>query len=1768
MTDSTQTQEASQLNQAVADGGAYELIRRRLIEQGQTLESKLNLLNQQREAEFGKTQLEVLGRIRVRTANNCTPRDIVRINNTLLFGYNVFIGLKKETKVEDVFSLYELHTNDDIDVNPIPNAQSFLAEPKFTIDFNELYAYYKHTRLQHLQIHNQKLLATFQIGNSLTDIRVFRWSISNEGKVNYIDNRGERDLLVLPFHDFEWQATGRDDQVIGSYPHLSIMDKLFVDTINGRLTIKVENNTEDGFGIYQEKVEEEYQSLDDAEIFYAAVGALILLKIRPYREEQWRYLVFNIRTQSVERIDAIGLACIQLPEDHGIIFPGGCYLQNGELKIFTEKIEGLVFKNKVLSPNGEDVLYVFHEPEEGLFALFSYNLIRKELQNPIYAHGYCLFDDGKAVIFRAESAEATRNHPMQLWVTPFFSDEHAQSQPASKSFLGKIGNAELVRAVSDLFSIKRAISVQKPNMALYEDIISACQRVFDGYYWLDSQEVGDFASTVKSISITAELVLDEFEKVESIQAQANNALNEAKIEQQRLLKNLQSQQWQTPQKFIEGLTLLRKQLGHLQTIREFRYMNLAAVDALAVKIRDEQESLGNKTIRFLSGKSALDPYHQEIQSLEQKTQKLNTVADLNPLLATLEEMSAGLDLLNGTLSSIKIEDSTIRTSILESISVVYAKLNQAKARSKLKSKELGAGEAVAEFSAQFTLLSQSITSAMSLADTPDKCDEQLSRLSVQLEELEGRFSEHDEFLADILTKREELYEAFETKKQSLIDEQQRRAQNLINAAQRIFTGIDRRSQTFSKQDDLNTYFSSDAMVMKIAELSKQLRRLKDNVRADDLESRLKAIKEQAIRALRDKTDIFEQGGNVIKLGKHRFSVNTQGLDLTLVKRGDELAVHLTGTDFVEIIRDSQLNQLTQYWEQSLISETAKVYRGEYLAAQIIESAEGVGGEFNFEQLLQASLDEESLDKLIRTFSGSRYQEGYEKGVHDTDCGKILRKLLPLREQAGLLRYTPLVRALAIVFWAGHKDDSLLSSWCDRARSAKKLADTFAINEAFEQISAEIHIILNEWFEAKLFPEQDQSILVCQYLARELAADSLLFVSSAYADQLAKGLMAHLEKVGHKQHYLSTVGSLQNQPYALWALTESWLKGYIKFTQQRQLQRFIPEAIALLIAKGITLRVSTVELMIEIDDLLGDHTRIVSRTMKLSLDEFEERLNYHNRVVSRGFKAFQSARQNFLAAQKQQLSLESFQAKPLASFVRNKLINEVYLPIIGDNLAKQMGTVGDSKRSDLMGMLLLISPPGYGKTTLMEYMADRLGLIFVKVNCPALGHQVHSLDPANAPNATAKQELEKLNLAFEMGNNVMLYLDDIQHTHAEFLQKFISLCDGTRRIEGVWKAVPKTYDLRGKKFCVVMAGNPYTESGDMFKIPDMLANRADVYNLGDVLGGKERVFSSSYIENSLTSNSVLAPLAVRDMNDVYKFMSMAGGEDIASTELSHAYSSAEISEITSVLKKLHSVQRVILKVNQQYIASAATADKYREEPAFKLQGSYRNMNKMAEKVVAIMDDNELQEMINDHYMGEAQLLTSGAEENLLKLAELRGIQSEAQKLRWQQIKKDYLRIKATGGDDADAGTKVANQIAYLGEQLAAMQNSLGKQNALNKPIEHMSQQFSQMRKTLEQSTLDIKVINQPLPGIEVAFKTLADTIDTTFMPVVKAMNHKIDLDLNILHKVGELSQQLRAFTNTSPSNAKASYKISNSSERENSPERKNSPVQTNKPKRKK
>ncbi len=1635
-------------SQDAGPGGSYEVIHQRLMGHARELSDRTKTLNTSRKELFGGTELTVAGSERVRTENNCVPVDVVQIGGRMLFGYNVFLGLRKSIAIADVFSLVDFEVRDDgtLEFHPVAEA-TWLDEERFVREFTGLYQYYAETRLIALRNTGTKLLAVFQTGESLDSIRVFHWAIGPGGSVDYIDDRGERAFVPPPAHDFEWRDTSRDDHILGRHPHVSIEDVVFVETVGGDLTIKVEDNTEDGRGIYREDVDDPNQSLDDANIVYARLGSLVLLRIRPYMEDVTRHLVFNRRTEHVLRVDAVGDSCVQLPEDHGIIFPGGYYLQTGEFKVFPDPDPDLRYQTRVASPNGEDVLFVFNRVRDGLYVLFPYNLIRKEVQAPIRCHGWSLFEDGRLVVFRAADDEPSRVHPMQVWNTPFVSAEHAAAQPSDGSLLARVGNKDLVRGISDCFSIGRMVTDAEPTRGVYEALVQACQRSLDSYFWFGEAEVGDLQGAVTTVRDTAELIIDEFEKVQVLQQRAHVALQEARVQQGKLKDGLHPHSWHLAEDFMGALTSLRHQRGHLITMKEIRYVDRDAVDAMEEEVASEFERISQATITFLLGDNALGPLTAQIDELDGRVGQASKLTEIAPLQEELGDLTSGLDLMTEVVSGLEIDDATARAQILENLGEVFGHLNRARAVLEVRRKDIASVEARADFGAQFKLLGQSVASSVALADTPEACDDQLSKLMLQLEELEARFGEFDDFLPQLTSKREEIVEALGARRQNLLDRRQKRIGNYVRAAERIISGVTRRAKTFKTQDELNAWFASDAMVLKLRDISGQLAELGDAVKGEELLARLTSVRQEALRGLRDRLELFD-ADNLIRFGKHRFPVNTRALELTMVPRDDGMFLHLTGTDFYSRVVDEDVDAAKPWWEQSLVSEGDAVYRAEYLAARMLFAAEASRESLTMLALEDANRSDEGLLELVRGYAANRYEEGYERGVHDGDASRILSALLHLRQSGGLLRFPPRARALAALFWAWGGDEEAKTRWHRRARSFGRLRDTLGATHGLTAVAEDLAGAMVAWVdEADLgLGEGADFALAGGYLVEELQADTPTFACSAEADGLHSALVRHLEDHTALREMTDDLQLLQGQHAERFALARTWMgayaAAYAEAVQGGDAEAIAVESAARLVTEQeLNWQASHALTGETVTGLLGQHPRVRDQKMELRLDEFLGRLTAWSEVTVPAFQRWRQTRHAVLERERIRLRLEEFEPRVMSAFVRNKLINDVYLPIVGDNLAKQMGAAGDSRRTDQMGLLLLVSPPGYGKTTLMEYIASRLGLVFMKVNGPALGHDVHSLDPAEAPNATARQEVEKINLSFEMANNVMLYLDDIQHTHPEFLQKFISLCDGTRRIEGVWEGRTRTYDLRGKKFCVIMAGNPYTESGDRFQIPDMLANRADTYNLGDILEGRDEAFALSYIENSLTSNPVLQPLAAREQSDVYKLVRMARGEEVPASELSHDYSSVELSEILSVLSKLARVQEVVLRVNQEYIASAAQEDAFRTEPSFKLQGSYRNMNKLSEKIVSAMNEQELDALLRDHYIGEAQTLTTGAEANLLKFNEMLGWMEGEAAERWAAIKKEFRRQKMMGGGDDDPVSRVTGVLGGLDAQLEGIREAL-------------------------------------------------------------------------------------------------------------------------------
>lgn len=1630
------------------DGGNYEVIRKRLVDAAKALQDGARTLDDARKDAFGSTEIVVAGNTRVRTENNCVPMDIVNVGEHMVFAYNVTLGLRRETRVADVLSLHGWEDgSESLSFVDLPHSAhgGFLEDKRFIKDFQEIYTYYDSARLLTLRRVADKLLAVFQVGRSISDIKVLRFSADADGNVVYIDNRGEPDHTFPEAHDFEWIRPTSADHILGRHPHISILDEVFVETVGGDLTIKVEDNTEDGEGIYREDVDDPNQSLDDADIAYAKRGNLILLSIKPYGEDQTRFLVFNTQTRAVHRVDGIGQSCQTLPEDHGILFPGGYLLRTGELKVFDPDARGMVFERMVRSPNGEDVLYVFHRHEDGLYLLCPYNLIRKEVVNPLTAHGWSLFRDGTLVVFKA-SDTPSRVHPLQIWKTSFVSDEFHAAQPEGEGLLGRVGNRDLVRGISDAYTLVNLATREQVTRQTFEELVAAANRFNDAYYWAGEAEVGDLRGRVITLRDTAELIIDEFEKVQVLQRRAKEVLREAKKAQRTLIDDLRPETWSEVQPFMESMTALRRQRGHLITLREVRYVDLQALDALEQETVEAFDKVSRGAVEFLLGDGALKPVLAEIAELDTGIAEVTRTADLKVLTERLDTTAKGVDLLSEVVAALEVDDPTQKAAILGDIGEVYAQVNRVRATLAGKREDLAGAEATAEFAARFQLLGQAVQNGLGLADTPEAADEQLSALLLQLEELEAAFGEFDRFLPQLTEKRQEITEAFAARKQALVDARNRRIQTITGSATRILEGIARRAGTFSEVEELNAWFASDPMVMKLRQLADQLADLGDTVKQDELLARLKSSKQDALRGLRDKLELFADGDDLISLGKHKFTVNTQPLDLTAVPRDEGLALHLTGTDLYLPVTDEAFLQTRPYWGQTVISETDQVYRGEYLAATILRQTEATEG---LETLTRLAATPDQLLARVREIAVSRYEEGYERGIHDADATKILAALLELRAGAGLLRHAPSPRAVAMLFQAFAADRPDVA-WQARARSLARLrtalGPTPGVQVFARQLEASIRrFLVDSGLDADGVLADGFAAPAGDFLLEVLAQDVVRFPVSADADTLRQALERTLADHGGRTTFDDELRALDGRLPDQLALVQAWLEALAQTSPDEAVRAAgdasLEAAVAMLAEAKLDLVVSHVRTRTTVEGLLGRHPSIREGRKEIRLDAFEARLDAFIRQRVPGFRAYRKARTDMLERERHRLRVDEYKPRVMSAFVRNKLINDVYLPMIGDNLAKQLGAAGDAKRTDLMGLLLLISPPGYGKTTLMEYVANRLGLVFMKINGPSLGHGVVSLDPAEAPNATARQEVEKINLAFEMGNNVMLYLDDIQHTHPELLQKFISLCDAQRRIEGVWEGRTRTYDLRGKKFCVVMAGNPYTESGEAFQIPDMLANRADTYNLGDVLTGRDEAFALSFIENALTSNPTLAPLSGRSQKDVYKLIDMARGVEVPASELEHDYSAVELSEITGVLKHLRHCQRTLLKVNAEYIRSASMDDSTRTEPRFQLQGSYRNMNKLAEKVVSAMTESEVEALIVDHYQGESQTLTTGAESNLLKLGELRGTLTPEQKERWRQIKDDFKRTQLMGGGDDDPVTRVTGVLSGVVQQLTGIGRSL-------------------------------------------------------------------------------------------------------------------------------
>ncbi len=1693
--------------------GTYEVLRNRLRDAAGELRTRLAKLNEQRAEVFGNIDTHLLSTERVTTEHNCVPRDLVSIGDEFLFGYNVQFGLKTDIELADVFSVYRF-----ADHQFHESSLDIIGDQRFTSDFHELYRFYKGTTFTRFFRSGPMLHMVFQVGKTSRDIKSFKWRVAPTS-IEYLDNRSEHEVRDPAQHEFRWTRTTRDQHHYGAHPHISIDDKVFVETVGGDLTIKVENNTESGEGIYAEPVDNADQSLDDAEIHYAIVGNLVLLKVKPYQEDDTRYLVYNNKIQQAMRLDEIQHACVLLPGDHGIIFPGGYYLQTGEFKRFDHGQADMRYQRTIAAPNGEDYLYLFYNPESGTYIQLRYNLISQSVQTPLVCHGQTFFEKGEMVCFSTHE-EAQKHHPIQIWQTPFTGPNYVPDNQTD-SLLFKIGNKEIVRGMAECNEILGLIDKDDSYDGLYVDLGKKSSDVLDSYFWIDKDETHRLSEPVKKIRETAMAAVEEFEKVTRVRRDTRVRTEQVQADIDELVKQIERGRFESIDDFVSTLAQLREQRGHALGLKELRYVDESIVEALEATTAERAERVSRRCVDFLLTPGALDPYQERVATAGAKVADVTTVSDANALGDEVDQATSQLELLTETVSNLRIEDTTKRTEIIDNIGNVFASLNRVRSSLNARVGELASTEGRAEFASQLKLLEQTTSGYLDVCDTPEKCDEYLTKVMVQLEELEGRFAEFDDFVMQLTTRREEVYAAFESRKIQLTEKRNRRAESLSAAADRILKGIDSRARNMKSTDEIAAYFAGDLMVEKVRDIIDQLGDLDDAVRVGDLQSRLKTVREDATRQLKDRQDLYEDGGDVIRLGKHRFSVNTQPLDLTTVLRGGEMCIHLTGTQFFEALHDDALTASKDLWNQELISENGQVYRGEYLAVDLFEQIKA--GEIPMPESVSSA--------WVQTQISGRFDEGYAKGVHDHDAAAILNSLLHFDSTIDLLRHAPSVRAAANLWFHKLLDAKTRKAMTDWIGGFAKLAKAYPhaqpavefrsrlVDLATEQssqwlplfggtdsaspglpapglpspglpapglpdmhnadsaaIGSSHHAAPSSWSAASPGTNEVSAHRIADYLFDQLTHTPKKTMASGRASALFEEFAKSIPEADRQKLLTAALKNAEADPVRAFILARNWAVAFIDTSDTSDEAdpaiNYVDELAWIILTGGTeSFRIADATVATDLSDIAGSHNRIVKGTMDVHYHELLRRVRHYRSDVVPRFRRLQETKTRIVDTARDDMRLDEFKPRVLTSFVRNQLLDEVYLPLIGDNLAKQMGSAGEDKRTDRMGLLLLISPPGYGKTTLMEYIANRLGVVFMKINGPAIGHGVTSLDPEEAPNAAAREEIERLNLALEMGDNVMLYLDDIQHTNPELLQKFISLCDATRKIEGVRNGKTRTFDLRGRRVAVVMAGNPYTESGERFQIPDMLSNRADVYNLGEVVGDSVDAFEMSYLENCLTSNATLAPLGTAGPEDARAIIKAAQRDSIEGIELQSNLSMDQVREMYEVMRKLLRVRDVVLKVNRAYIRSAAQSDAYRTQPPFKLQGSYRNMNRMAEKVASVMNEQELQSLIVSSYEQDAQTLTTDNESNVLQFKELMGILTSEEKERWDSIKYAFVEsVRMQGLDSEDQAGQLMRQLASMRDGLESIRQVISRAIATQNDgaEDRMDARIDSIRQTLSAS----------------------------------------------------------------------------------------------------
>ena len=598
------------------------------------------------------------------------------------------------------------------------------------------------------------------------------------------------------------------------------------------MEFRIDDVVEGGRTLMTEPITEAGQEVGELRVSAASLGDVLLVRVMPYREAVERFYIYNRLSRRIERADAVGLNCHRLPDNQGVVFPGGFHLANGDTKQFATDSNGFELYAIHRSPNGEDLLYAFHRNTTGDYQLLPYNLVNRSMANPVVATGYGVFDDGTVACVR-QTPEAQRVHTVALYNSPFCTPERYRPAVGGDSFHGRIGNPELVRALGETLSLARDASHVDFNAAVFEALVSRATRLLDAHSWLNAPEAYKMGDLLVQLRRSAGGVLDEFAAVAEAKRQAVSHLADADRRANDFLASAELGIRDTAA-YVSLLHDGRVVLGQLTELRDQQHVDQAAVDTLIERVIVAHTGLGGRALTYLSEPTSLEALAADLEAADAEGTAASTAAGVVAASAKVNDAGERIVLLTDIVGGLEVEDTTTTTAVLGRLSALLARRNAIRASLDVRATERRAGEQSAAFAAALGVLSQRASSGLMAADDPAGCDATLTMLSAEIETLDVRFGDVPHFSTTLADKRDEFSAAFTQRRDALASERAARVDRMIASAKRVIETVIARAGALADRPAVDGFFAADPLASRVRRSVDDLRALGEEGRADEL----------------------------------------------------------------------------------------------------------------------------------------------------------------------------------------------------------------------------------------------------------------------------------------------------------------------------------------------------------------------------------------------------------------------------------------------------------------------------------------------------------------------------------------------------------------------------------------------------------------------------------------------------------------------------------------------------------------------------------------------------------------------------------------------------------------------------------------------------------------------------------------------------------------------------------------------------------------------